>query len=98
MNNTFAMCLTLSLSASFADHRSTLDGADKVRARGREVAQDEKDHDRDLRDYETSSRKVKPRDIAVAVQLQHLDSKWEGRLVVQEGEPEYEILPDRGDD
>src|SRR5258707_713238 len=69
MNNTFAMCLTLSLSASFADHRSTLDGADKVPARELAVAQDEKDHDRDLRDYETSSRKVKHRDIAIAVQL-----------------------------
>src|SRR5260221_12565080 len=95
MNNTFAMCLTLSLSASFADHRSTLDGADKVPARELAVAQGEKDHDRDLRDYETSSRKVKHRDIAIAVQLQHTDSKREIRLVVEEDQPKHEFLPDR---
>src|SRR5258708_1110385 len=98
MNNTFAMCLTLSLSASFADHRSTLDGADKVPARELAVAQDEKDHDRDLRDYETSSRKVKHRDIAIAVQLQHTDRNLKIPLSPKETQPKQEVLQERDKD
>src|ERR1700730_4509561 len=94
MNKTFAMRLTVFLSASFADDRSTLDGPEKVPARELAVAQDEKNHDRDLRDYETGSRKVKHRHVSIAVQLQHTDSNREICLVVEEDQSKDEFLPD----
>jgi hypothetical protein len=88
------MCSIISLHAPFVDHRSTLDSTDKVSGRELAVAQDEKDHDRDLRDYETSSREIKYRDIAIAIQLQHADRDREIRLMVEEDQAKDKFLPD----